>query len=63
MVMIDLNDGEDPEISQSWIIARHWQLFSLASEQSIQVSALEIAFCAIIAIVCRSEKSACNRVT
>ena len=25
MVMIDLNDGEDPKITQSWIVARCWQ--------------------------------------
>jgi hypothetical protein len=24
MEMIDLNDGEDPKITQSWIVARRW---------------------------------------
>ena len=24
MLMIDLNDGEDPQITQSWIVARRW---------------------------------------
>ena len=24
MLMIDLNDGEDPQITQSWIVARYW---------------------------------------
>ncbi len=24
MLMIDLNDGEDPQITQSWVVARRW---------------------------------------